>query len=252
MHCENIKIYIPEFIKGALESTQSDAIKTHIEECDDCKKIYNELHSFIHFTDSLPGVETPDGMKEEFFELLEMENTIPTKKIDIPGWLKVAAIVVFALGTFTAGYFTGFGRNSNNMMQAELSTLKQEVLLANLTQLSGPQKIQAVYKTKTLKQPQRNIINALVNTMNTDNNVNVRLAAINALSELMDQNESIKTELINSLSIQDNPLLQISLIQVLTEAGVTEAREKIEAISGNENTDKNVKEYANSMIKTII
>ena len=88
--------------------------------------------------------------------------------------------------------------------------------------------------------------------MNSDKNVNVRLAAINALSEMMDKNDAIKTELIKSLSVQENPLLQISLIQVLTESGVKEAKDEIESISNNENTDQQVKDYANSMIKTII
>jgi hypothetical protein len=78
------------------------------------------------------------------------------------------------------------------------------------------------------------------------------LAAINALSEMIDKNETIKTELIRSLSLQENPLLQISLIQVLTESGVKEAKEKIESISNNENTDLQVREYAKNMIKTII
>ena len=88
--------------------------------------------------------------------------------------------------------------------------------------------------------------------MNSDKNVNVRLAAINALSEMMDKNEKIKTELIQSLSVQENPLLQISLIQVLTESGVKEAKDEIESISNNENTDKQVKEIAKSMVKSII
>ena len=47
-------------------------------------------------------------------------------------------------------------------------------------------------------------------------------------------------------------MLQISLIQVLTESGVKEAKDNIEQITNNEDTDPNVKEYAENMIKTII
>src|SRR5690606_24931022 len=115
-----------------------------------------------------------------------------------------------------------------------------------------PQKIQAVYNIKSSGQASETLVDALVNTMNSDKNVNVRLAAINALSEMMDKNQKIKTELINSLSVQENPLLQISLIQVLTESGVKEAKDEIESISNNENTNEQVKEYAKNMVKTII
>lgn len=252
MNCENVKIYLPEYIDGKLDSTKSDTIKIHLEECDECKKIYTEIYSFIHFTNSLPEIEVPEGMKEDFMELAEFENNNQKPKIFLPYWIKVAAIIVFSFGTFAAGYFTGFSGMENNQITAELDNLKQEVLLANLRDLSGPQKIQAVYNTKLLDIPQSNLIDALVFTMNSDNNVNVRLAAINALSGMIDKNENVKTELIKSLSVQENPLLQISLIQVLTESGVKESKEKIESISNDENADKNVKEYAKNMIKTII
>ena len=96
------------------------------------------------------------------------------------------------------------------------------------------------------------VVNALIKTMNSDKNINVRLAAISALAEMMEQNSNIKPALINSLLVQENPLLQISLIQVLTESGVTEAKDNIQSISTNENTNEQVKEYARNMIKTII
>jgi hypothetical protein len=58
--------------------------------------------------------------------------------------------------------------------------------------------------------------------------------------------------LINSLSVQDNPLLQISLIQILTDSGVKEAKKEIESLSNNEKTDENVKKYAQKVVQTMI
>ena len=160
--------------------------------------------------------------------------------------------MIIALGTFGAGYFTGSENKEIVQLQSELNTMRKEVLLAGLKDYSGPQKIEAVYNIKILGNADDALVNALVYTMNSDKNVNVRLAAINALSEMMDKNPNIKTELIQSLSLQDNPLLQISLIQILTESGVKEAKEKIESISNDENTNEQVREYAKDMIKTII
>jgi hypothetical protein len=68
----------------------------------------------------------------------------------------------------------------------------------------------------------------------------------------MDKNDRVKTELIKSLTVQENPLLQISLIQVLTEKGVKEAKQQIETITNNEKTDESVKAYAKDMMKIII
>jgi hypothetical protein len=133
-----------------------------------------------------------------------------------------------------------------------LNQTKQQVLLASLQDFTGPQKIEAVYSISQSGQSGDALIDALVATMNSDKNINVRLAAINALTGMMDKNPRVKKELIRSLSLQDNSLLQISLIQVLTESGVTEAKTEIESIARSEDTDENVKAFAKDMIKIII
>ncbi len=253
MKCEEIKINLPEYIDGKLDINSAEKIGTHLQHCESCMELYTELKSFLKFTDSFPDIEPPEEMKDEFMNLLETEEQFKNKKIIyLPDWIKIAATIIIALGTFAAGYFTGSENNQVGELQAELNTIKKEALLAGLKDYSGPQKIEAVYNIKTLGNADNSLVEALVYTMNSDKNVNVRLAAINALSEMMPKNPNIKNELIQSLSLQDNPLLQISLIQVLTESGVKEAKEKIESISKDKNTNEQVREYAKDMIKTII
>ncbi len=252
MDCNEVKINLPEYIDGKLDKRTSDLVSKHLETCASCSELHSELKSFLQFTDSFPEIEAPAGMKEEFMQMAELENEPKGRIIRIPAWAKVAAMVLIVFGTFATGYFTGSKNNEVGELKAEMGQLKQDVLLAGLRDYSGPQKIQAVYDIQSSGEASESFVTALVYTMNSDKNVNVRLAAINALSEMMDKNEGIKTELIKSLSVQDNPLLQISLIQVLTESGVKEAKDEIETISNDENTDQHVKDYANSMIKTII
>ncbi|MDX8338211.1 zf-HC2 domain-containing protein [Draconibacterium sp. IB214405] len=252
MDCNEVKINLPEFIDGKLNKSTSDMVSKHLETCASCRELHRELKSFLQFAGSFPEPEPPAGMKEEFMQMAELEREPKGRAIRIPAWAKVAAMVLIVFGTFASGYFTGSKNNEVGELKAEMGQLKQDVMLAGLRDYSGPQKIQAVYDIQSSGQASETFVDALVHTMNSDKNVNVRLAAISALSEMMDKNEAIKTELIKSLSVQDNPLLQISLIQVLTESGVKEAKDEIESISNDENTDQHVKEYANSMIKTII
>lgn len=252
MKCDEIRINLPEYIDGKLDKKTSALVAEHLESCNSCRKFHAELQSFLNFTDSFPEVEPPAGMKEEFMQIAELELRKPGRVIRIPGWIKVAASIIIIIGTFVTGYLSGSKNGNVNSLRAELTSMKQEVLLAGLRDYSGPQKIKAVYDISSSGQTDGTLINALVYTMNTDKNVNVRLAAINALSEMMGKNADVKTELIKSLSVQENPLLQISLIQVLTESGVKEAKDEIESISNNKNTNEEVREFAKSMVKTII
>ena len=255
MKCEEVKINLPEYIDRKLDETTSAAIRSHLESCPSCKALHSELSSFLNYMDSFPAPEVPEGMKEEFEGMVASLGNQEKKKIRlVPMWTKIAAMVVFAFGTYWLGFQIGSrkGEIVQSQLTSELSTQKQQVLLASLREYTGPQKIDAVYSISTTGNVSAELIDALVNTMNTDKNANVRLAAISALSEMMEKNQRVKTELIKSLTVQENPLLQISLIQVLTEKGVKEAKHQIESISNNEKTDESVKAYAKDMMKTII
>jgi hypothetical protein len=255
MDCEEVKINLPEYIDRKLDKTTSQAIRTHLESCSSCKALHRELDSFLNYMDSFPALEVPVGMKEEFEGMMASLVNQEKKKISlIPMWTKIAAMVVFAFGTYWLGYQSGShkGEIVQNQLTSELSTQKQQVLLASLRDYTGPQKIDAVYSISTTENVSSELIDALVHTMNSDKNTNVRLAAISTLSEMMDKNDRVKAELIQSLTVQENPLLQISLIQVLTEKGVKEAKHQIETITNNEKTDESVKAYAKDMMKIII
>jgi len=255
MDCELVKINLPEYIDRKLDETTSKAIRSHLESCPSCKEFHNELSSFLNYMDSFPTPEVPEGMKEEFEGMMaSLGNQEKKKNLLIPMWTKIAAMLVFMFGTYWLGFQVGShkGEIVQNQLTSELSTQKQQVLLASLRDYTGPQKIDAVYSISTTENVSPELIDALVHTMNSDKNTNVRLAAISALSGMMDKNNRVKTELIKSLAVQENPLLQISLIQVLTEKGVKEAKQQIETITNNEKTDESVKAYAKDMMKIII
>lgn len=255
MDCEVVKINLPEYIDRKLDETTSGAIRHHLQNCGSCKALHDEMSSFLSFMGSFPDPEVPEGMKEEFAGRLAELNTPNGKKIRVlPIWTKVAAVVVLSFGTYWIGYRIGTGKSEQiqSQLTSELSAQKQQVLLASLRDYTGPQKIDAVYSISNSENVSSDLIDALVYTMNSDKNTNVRLAAITALSGMMDKNALVKRELIKSLAVQENPLLQISLIQVLTENGVKEAKPQIESITNNEQTDESVKAFAKDMMKIII
>ncbi|HEY3369975.1 MAG TPA: zf-HC2 domain-containing protein [Prolixibacteraceae bacterium] len=252
--CEEVKINLPEYIDHKLDEPTYRAISSHLESCDSCRALHAELSSFLNYMDSFPAPEPPEGMKEEFMELASAQrNREQRKTLVIPMWMKIAAMLILCFGTYWMGFRVGSSKSqmTQNQLASQLHEQKQQVMLASLRDYTGPQKIEAVYNISKSGKASDELINALVYTMNSDKNVNVRLAAINALSEMMGKNERVKKELIRSLSLQENSLLQISLIQVLTESGVKEAKDEIESMTNDEKTDESVKAFAKDMIKII-
>ncbi len=253
MKCEEVKLNLPAYIDRKLDENTANEISHHLKNCAECSEFHAGFESFLGFAGGMPAIEPPAGMKSEFLKMLDTEMPAKHKRVLMPVWLQVAAVLAIAIITYSGGYYFGTekSRGKQQLLQAELNQTKQQVLLTSLQEMTGPQKIDAVYSISQLSQTGDEVIDALVNTMNSDKNDNVRLAAINALSGMAAKNPRVKTELIHSLSVQENSLLQISLIQVLTEMGAKEARPEIEQIMNNEKADESVKKFAKDMIKVI-
>ena len=86
--------------------------------------------------------------------------------------------------------------------------------------------------------------------MNADPNVNVRLAAVDALFAFRDR-PGIRNALIASLSRQTSPLVQISLIDLLVEIRERRSLEALRDLLQNEHIDQTVKQHAEKRIKEL-
>jgi HEAT repeat protein len=91
----------------------------------------------------------------------------------------------------------------------------------------------------------------LVNTLNTDPNINVRLAAVEALYLFRNQ-PGVRDNLTNSLALQDSPLVQVALIDLLVEIREQRASEALKALIKNEKLNPDVKKLAEQGIKQLI
>jgi HEAT repeat protein len=124
-----------------------------------------------------------------------------------------------------------------------VSEVKQMLVFSKLDQQSASQRIQAVNYARDITTPDYQIISALIKTMNTDENSNVRMAAIQALSRFTE--ESIVVDaLVSSLDIQTDPLLQITLINILVELKEERAVDAMKKLLDQEETHETVKRMA--------
>ncbi len=141
-------------------------------------------------------------------------------------------------------------RENRNPLEEELA-LRKQVMFAKLTDMQSPsQRLTAATLAYQLKNTDKEIVDALVNTMNTDPNTNVRLAALDALTKFR-REKYVKKQLIGSLQKQKDPMVQIELIQILTRMKETTILDELDKIVNDDNTLKAVKDHAYSSIFTL-
>ena len=87
--------------------------------------------------------------------------------------------------------------------------------------------------------------------MNNDANVNVRMSAMYALSKYS-TNDVVKEAFVESLKHQTDPLLQITLINILVNIQDNRAKQPIQNILDNNDTPDVVKQQAAKSLQAFI
>ncbi|MDX5419767.1 MAG: HEAT repeat domain-containing protein [Hymenobacteraceae bacterium] len=146
-----------------------------------------------------------------------------------PYWGVAAGILLF-LGAFWGGiqYRRGIATDPN----PELVALREEVQQmkqALATKTSASERIQLVSQEFESEQPDE-LIGVLVTTMNQDPNVNVRVASAEALFRFH-QKKAVRHALVESLAQQTDPLMQLTLIDMLVRIKEKEAVSELEEMA---------------------
>lgn len=115
----------------------------------------------------------------------------------------------------------------------EVAEMKKVLAFEQMNNTSASERIQAVNHSYEITDADRDITQLLINTLNFDPNVNVRLAACQALAHFADEAE-VKEALIQSLAIQTDPNIQISLIETLVAIKEKRAVDQFQQLARNQ------------------
>lgn len=124
-------------------------------------------------------------------------------------------------------------------------------MLTMLEQPSATERLKAVNLTGQLGSPDDMVINALFTTLNNDNNVNVRLAAIETLFRYSNRPE-VRKGLIEAIPNQDSPLILVTLSKAMVIMQEKDSIEKLKQLLNNEELDKTAKEQIRESILKLI
>jgi len=121
--------------------------------------------------------------------------------------------------------------------------MKEMVTLALLQQSSASERLRGVHWSYQLEQPDREVLSALLRALDSDPNVNVRLATVDALQQFA-RNAQVKQGLLDSLPRQQSPLVQIELINLMVELKEKESVPVLKALLQNSELNNSVRERA--------
>jgi HEAT repeat protein len=128
-------------------------------------------------------------------------------------------------------------------LRHEVENTRELVALSLLNQQSAASRLRGIDYSLRLPALEPNVVSALVAAVNRDPNVNVRLAAIDALSRAAD-NARVRQALAASLDAQNSPMVQAALIDYLADSRDPAALPVLRQFSAKPDLNPLVKQHA--------
>lgn len=253
MKTEKIKQLIERFYKGQTTLKEEQQLHEYFQHKDIPAEVQSEA-AYFRYLAAKSEERTSDGF-DPFYKI-EAESGYQGASFSGPDnkalrWsLRVAAGFILLLIGFSAGQFLN---NDSSISTRQVAALQQEVqqvkdalmYSADYQKASAGERLSAVKMSTGFavgnRQLDQQIAEILIYTMNNDKSVNVRLAAAEALFQFRNE-EHIKRALVNSLSQQKEPQMQLLLIDMLVQLKASGALNEMNKLLIDSDTREIVRE----------
>jgi len=264
MDNQNITTQLIDYRVGNLTTTQIIEVEQQLKSSEEWQTIFAELALLDNLMEQTPVVQPSLNSKKRFEKLLSKEQEVAAivnmndykKEItfSVNQLFKIAA----AIALLIMGIGIGTQFKNNQAQQTEIAALKLEMLtqkkllaLSLLQQNSASDRIKGVNISLHETNMDDQILNALIDRMNLDKNINVQLKAIEGLVQF-GENKIVITAFIKALTNQKSPEVQIAIIEALVTLKVKDAYPQFQEILRDKETIDAVKNSAASGLEVLL
>jgi hypothetical protein len=267
MNCEQLAELLPDYLQGSLADEQMRRVDEHLHQCAACS---DEVVVWQKMS-LLPTEQPSPELRARFEAMLHAYQPVAIEHSDVVtananlkrgfdwgavtrwlrspigalAWSVVLIVIGVLIGTRVGG--VNFSRESRDReladMHAELTSMRQLVALSMLRQQSASERLQGVTYTNREEHLDPQIFAALLHTLRYDTSVDVRLAALDALSRHAGQAQ-VRKSVVDALQTQQSPMVQVALIDLLTEWRVPDAAQRLRNFQQTPNLNPTVRQRA--------
>ncbi|MEM6359474.1 MAG: HEAT repeat domain-containing protein [Bacteroidota bacterium] len=255
---KKMKELIIDYVDGNLSGELAEFVQKQIEKDSDLALEYRKLQELSALMKNSEQYEPSSVSRDNF--LLAMEEELeqldePIKKNDAKitswnmSWRVAAAMALIAVSFATGRWLWNDSTERSQLagLQKEMAETKSLVLSSLENTTSASTRLNGINVAYEKGSVDKEVIRVLIKTMNEDENVNVRLAAVRALAKFSDE-PGVTQALVNALENQKEALVQIALINLMVELQEKGVLDKLRQIIEDENALDAVKDEAHMAV----
>jgi anti-sigma factor RsiW len=269
MNCQQIEELLPDYLQNALSPSQASAVEQHCEHCANCaqdiamwkklallpedKPSADSRQRFDAMLHSYSATVTETAASARAIANAAQPTTNPKPAWNFFEWLRspfgaVAwSAALLLIGLYVGTHMPDRTKPEHNdeiaSLHAEVASMRQLVALSMLQQQSASERLQGVSWSTREDHLDPQVQLALMRTLRTDGSVDVRLAALDALSRHSTQ-PLVRKNVLDALQEQQSPLVQVAMIDQLTEWRDPGAAQQLRNFEKTPNLNPAVKQRA--------
>lgn len=225
-----------------------------------------EMEMMVGKMDSLDTPKPSSAMRDRFYTMLDeaKESQTVSWSQKLNTWMIEQKqrfqlrYVVYAAAIFLAGLLIGdiYAPISNqdeqiDALTSEVYQMREMMMISLLDNSSPTERLKAVNISNEIRSVDERVVNALLKTLNNDSNVNVRLAAVDALVGHA-RNATVRSGLINSIANQQSPIVQAALADAMLALQERQSIDEFKKLLERDELDSNVRNKLETTIAELI
>lgn len=231
MNCDQADKLLMDSLMGTLSAEDRRQLDEHLSSCDRCREEATNVESLWQDLGDLgeTGQAVPSDKLTRRFRLALADFEADLRETARPGFAEwwtglwsahpawqaafSAALVVVGVLLGTTFPSRQTTRGEINQLRAEMNTMSRAVTVSLLQHQSASERLRAVSWSRRAGSDNQ-VLTALLDSVRHDPNVNVRLAAVDALAAYAGTG-TVRTGLIDSLTVEESPLVQLAVLEAV-------------------------------------
>ncbi|HMH24797.1 MAG TPA: HEAT repeat domain-containing protein [Puia sp.] len=238
MKCERDKEQITRWINHQMTLDERTLFEIHLAQCPSCRQELEASQQVWDLIGKMPVPEPSAAMPVRFHAMLDTyKRSVEEKRNPLAAILErfrqlwalqprfpLAYSLILVVMGLTGGYLLDHrnpgpdpdfaAKKQIDTLSSQVHEMKEMVMLSLLENPSASERIRGVSYTNEIRGVNKRISDALLETLNNDPNVNVRLMTLDALTHFAND-PVVREGLVQSIVQQESPLVQSALADVM-------------------------------------
>ncbi|AUD03368.1 HEAT repeat domain-containing protein [Spirosoma pollinicola] len=273
INCEQTTRQLADWLSNQLTDAERASLENHLAQCPACQAEAESSRQLWQLMSNLPTPEPGETARVRFHAMLDTyKDTVQTQNEGVFDgllkklrslWVPQSAVrLAYSFALLVVGIAAGYwfrtpGTTTVALQQQQIDTLSNQVqdmrqmmMLSLLENPSASERLRAVSYTEEINSVDDKVVEALLTTLNNDDNVNVRLVTLEALAKLADK-ATVREGLVQSIARQESPLVQSALADVMVKLQEKRSIKPLRQLLHDDNLNHLVKGKIEQSIKDL-